>query len=313
MVTCRPVDRYRANIPQLGQAIQFERHDLIDLLIDRGASIRGSLEIAVDYAELETMKLLLDRGARDEPGDPALLSALASKRTDLVQELLFHVERPYSKELRERVDAIPEAKEDGPLKTLLQIRGFDIQPKIYTSCGDMMLTTGRNLTGYGSRLVGYHDADGTRHSFLDDYESTDKGSTPGDGQDYNIVSARPSLESLPDGAEFSFTAFRGINTESATFDTHGDRHLQVDIERDRYNLPQLTMDNLRAHQVSRGGHQTSMSGSAAPTAAFSDDGGNEQENTNAAQPHAAENVLTCSSLDNFDPDFWNDVPLSQFQ
>lgn len=290
---------------QLEQAIQFERHDLMDILIKSGADMRGSLTVAATYANIDTLKLLIDRGARDEPGHPALLSAITAKKTKLVNELLHYVSKPYSTALRQRINAISEAKEEGPLNDLLRVRGFAIKPKEHKPFGEMVPTSGENLTGYGARLTGFSFKDGRSVNFVAQHKRKQRRVDIKDDQDYGTLRADAGPVPLADQAAFSFQKPAAFDTEAGQSFHHDSKNFRAT------EMPRLTEDNLAAQSGDIVRKRSCPASSIASTAAFSEDILPNLEADDPMQIQNGKAELKVPANDDFDPGFWDDLRFSQ--
>lgn len=277
----------------------------MEILIKSGADMRGSLTIAATYANLDTLKLLIDRGARDEPGHPALLSAITAKKTKLVNELLHYVSKPYSTALRQRINAISEAKEEGPLNALLRVRGFAIKPKEHKPFGEMVPTSGENLTGYGARLIGFSFSDGRNVSFVAQHKRKQRRVNIKDEQDYGTLRADQGPVPLADQAEFSFQEPSGPDPEAAQSFDHDSINCRAT------EIPRLTEASLAAYSGDLVRKRGCPASSIASTAAFSED---ILTKLDADDPMEIPNEKAEPNIptnDDFDPGFWDNLRLSQ--
>ena len=113
---------------QLEQAIKLADHGLIKSLIDRGASLEGSLVIAAEFHKsTDTIKFLLTQGAKDI-NSSALSRAACSNKIDIAEVLLAYAGEPTGSDSSE---ALSMAAVMGHLDmvNLLLDRGFDINAR----------------------------------------------------------------------------------------------------------------------------------------------------------------------------------------
>lgn len=111
---------------QLEQAIKAGSHPLIELLLDKGASLEDSLRVAAEFHQtVDTIHFLIDKGARD-PQSQALTRAVCWDKSEIARELLAR-----SSELasgKKSPNALPMAARMGHLNmvNLLLDHGLEI-------------------------------------------------------------------------------------------------------------------------------------------------------------------------------------------
>ena len=73
---------------QLEQAVKAGSHPLIEMLLDEGASLDGSLRVAAEFHQNpDTINFLIDRGAKD-PQSHALTRAVCWNKSEIARALL---------------------------------------------------------------------------------------------------------------------------------------------------------------------------------------------------------------------------------